>query len=88
MTSIKITRRRATAITAVWRILCLLATMPALAAFTGLLSVLPPLWLGVSLLPGLLVMLLIIVAGYAERSQLSAAALPLISVEVHDEQSA
>ncbi|WP_017791906.1 hypothetical protein [Leucobacter salsicius] len=89
MTHIKITRRRATAITAAWRILCMLATMPPLAAFTGLLAALPPLWLGVSLLPGVLVMLLTAVAAYAERSQRSVAASSLtsLSVEVRDESA-
>lgn len=54
--------------TAVWRFLCLLTLISALAAFTGLLWLLPPLVQGVAVLPGLLVTLLYVVAGWADSS--------------------
>lgn len=54
--------------TAAWRLLCLLATMSGLAAVTGLFSALPPLWMGVVSIPGLVVMLLLFVAWWADCS--------------------
>ncbi len=50
----------------VWRLLCLLTAMSGLAAYTGVLWSLPPLWLGVALMPGLLVTLIFAVASYAD----------------------
>lgn len=56
-------------ITRVWRLLCLLTVMSALLAVTGVLSSLPPVWVGVVSIPGLLVMLLVAVASYADWSR-------------------
>lgn len=50
----------------VWRLLCLLTVMSALLAVTGVLWSLPPVWVGVVSIPGLLVMLLVAVASYAD----------------------
>lgn len=56
----------------VWRILCLLTLTSAAAAVTGLLFVLPTLWQGLAVAPGLLVTLLYAVASWADSSTSSA----------------
>ena len=48
-----------------WRLLCLLTGMSVLLAVTGLLWLLPPVWQGVAVAPGLVVTLLMIVAHVA-----------------------
>lgn len=48
--------------TLVWRLLCLLAWLTALALITGLYWWLPPVWQGLAILPGFLVALLLVVA--------------------------
>lgn len=48
--------------TLVWRLLCLLAWLTALALLTGLYWLLPPVWQGLAMVPGLLVALLLVVA--------------------------
>lgn len=48
-----------------WRLLCWMAALTALAAVTGALWSLPPVLLGLALTPGLLVMLLVAIASYA-----------------------
>lgn len=50
----------------VWRILCGIVALTGLAAVTGVLWSLPPFWLGVALMPGLLVTLLFAVASYGD----------------------
>ena len=60
--------RRTCWTTRVWRILCLLTVMSGLLAVTGVLWSLPPIWGGVALTPGLLVMLLFAIASYADWS--------------------
>ena len=54
--------------TILWRLLCLLTTMSALLTVTGILWSLPPLWVGVLLLPGALVTLLVAIASYSDWS--------------------
>ncbi len=54
--------------TAVWRLLCLLTLISGLAALLGLLESAQPLLLGLSVAPGLLVMLLYAVAWWADSS--------------------
>lgn len=55
--------------TRVWRLLCLLASMSALAAVTGVLWTWPPLVQGMTVLPGLVVTLLIAVASWADSKR-------------------
>ena len=57
-------------ITWAWRLLCLLAWLTALALLTGLYWLLPPVWQGLAMLPGLLVALLL-VAFIARRKPVS-----------------
>ncbi|WP_449281215.1 hypothetical protein [Leucobacter sp.] len=52
----------------VWRFLRLLTITSALAAGTGLLSVTPPLVQGIAVMPGLLVVLVLVVAAWADSS--------------------
>lgn len=55
----------------VWRLLCLLTCITALALITGPYWLLPSVWQGLAVMPGLLVMLLILVASVHDsgRSQ-------------------
>ncbi|PRI10951.1 hypothetical protein [Leucobacter massiliensis] len=52
--------------TAAWRLLCLLTVMSGLAAASGLLWTLSPLWQALAVAPGLLVLLLVVVAFCAD----------------------
>ncbi len=54
---------------AVWPSLCLLTLTSALAAATGLLWTLSPVWQAVAVVPGLLVMLCVVVASWADWSR-------------------
>lgn len=54
-------RRRDSTVPA-WRLLCLLTLTSALAAATGLLWALSPLWQGVAVLPGMLVAVCLVLA--------------------------
>jgi hypothetical protein len=62
------TRSRADSTLIVWRLLCLLALTSGLVAVTPLWSLLPPLWQGIASIPGLVVMLLVVVASWADWS--------------------
>ncbi|PRI11916.1 hypothetical protein [Leucobacter massiliensis] len=55
--------------TAAWRLLCLLTVMSGLAAASGLLWTLSPLCQALAVAPGLLVVLLVCVASWADWQQ-------------------
>lgn len=57
--------------TIVWRLLCLLTIIAATLAVTGLLWALSPILQGLALVPGLLVMLLMGVASFADSQRSS-----------------
>lgn len=68
MTASRSTSRSPEWTTFVWRALCLLALTSGLVAVTPLWSLLPPLWQGIASIPGLVVMLLVVVASWADWS--------------------
>ena len=66
--SLTLTPRRSAIIAKVWRLLCQLACMSAVAACVALWGILPSWLVGVSLAPGMLVTLVIVVAWFADST--------------------
>lgn len=67
--SLKLTPRRCAQLDVIWRNLCRLVGVVAVMAFTGLWWILPSWLIGVLIAPGLLVMLVIVVAWCADSTR-------------------